>query len=216
MKINKTTKVAVGSVLVTLVLVAAGSWAYVSAAGGTINACVAKGGDTRILLSGSTCKGSEQLVSWNIMGPQGLQGSKGDKGDQGPQGTTGTPLTEDAKPFIRRAVICYLEGGDKSSLSLNYELANTYGPIRTPFDVAWGNTSASLFGSSSPATSTKSNGGANTLVFPFVAHVDISQLVTVDAKVMWGGELMSISSSYYPLIPPYSDGPLGHCNPIVY
>lgn len=101
MKINKTTKVAVGSMLATLVLVGGGSWAYVSAAGATINACVAKDGDTRILLTSSACKRGEQLVSWNIMGPQGpkgdtgatgsqgLQGPKGDKGDVGIQGIHG-------------------------------------------------------------------------------------------------------------------------------
>ena len=93
MKINKTIKVAVGSVLATLVLVAGGSWIYVSAAGGTINACVAKDGDTRILLTGSTCRKGEQLLSWNVMGPQGPKGDTGAVGaigPVGPQGVAGT------------------------------------------------------------------------------------------------------------------------------
>ena len=98
MKIKKTTKITVGFVLMALVLVVGVPWVYVSAAGGTISACVAKDGDTRLLLSGSSCKKGEQLLSWNIMGPQGLQGIKGDKGDvgssglqgiQGPQGVQG-------------------------------------------------------------------------------------------------------------------------------
>ncbi len=36
------------------------------------------------------CGKEEKLVSWNIVGPQGLKGDKGDNGEQGLQGPAGT------------------------------------------------------------------------------------------------------------------------------
>lgn len=83
--------VAAGSVLGTVALLAGGAWVYAQATDGVINACVKKDGSTRILLPGitsSTCNKGEQLVTWNIMGPQG---PKGDKGEQGVQGEPGAP-----------------------------------------------------------------------------------------------------------------------------
>jgi type VI protein secretion system component Hcp len=55
----------------------------------TIHACVQKhSGDTRIVKPGKPCRPSEQLVVWNVTGPQGPGGPSG---PQGPQGAPGVP-----------------------------------------------------------------------------------------------------------------------------
>ncbi len=55
--------------------------AAVSADGGDgnlIHACVAKGGDVRIVGPGEACKASEQAVHWGIQGPAGPKGDRGE------------------------------------------------------------------------------------------------------------------------------------------
>jgi hypothetical protein len=56
-----------------------------------INACVSKkDGELRILEPGKTCKTrSEDPLSWNVQGPQGLPGLPGTPGTPGPQGSPG-------------------------------------------------------------------------------------------------------------------------------
>lgn len=56
----------------------------------TIHACVKKlSGDTRIVKPGQGCRPFEQLVIWNVAGPQGPAGPAGPQGIAGPQGLQG-------------------------------------------------------------------------------------------------------------------------------
>ena len=56
----------------------------------TIHACVQKhSGDTRIVKPGQPCRPFEQLVVWNVTGPQGPSGPSGPQGVTGPQGPQG-------------------------------------------------------------------------------------------------------------------------------
>ncbi len=76
-----------------------GGYAVASVATSQLSACVAKDGDTRLIVLGftkkQTCEKGEQLISWNTagqQGPQGIagpQGPKGDTGATGPQGQIG-------------------------------------------------------------------------------------------------------------------------------
>ena len=73
----------------------------------TIHACVKKlSGDTRIVKPGQGCRPFEQLVIWNVAGPQGPAGPAGPQGIAGPQGPAGPggggPA---ARPFVARLVI---------------------------------------------------------------------------------------------------------------
>ena len=55
-----------------------------------IHACVQKGsGLTRIVRPGQSCRPYEQLVVWNVSGPQGPAGPAGSTGPVGPQGVDG-------------------------------------------------------------------------------------------------------------------------------
>ena len=55
-----------------------------------IHACVQKKtGHTRIVRAGEACRPSEQLVVWNVTGPQGSAGPAGPQGLTGPQGPEG-------------------------------------------------------------------------------------------------------------------------------
>ena len=69
-----------------------------------IHACVQRGsGHARIVRPGHACRPSEQLVVWNVSGPQGpsgpagptgaqgLQGAEGPQGPMGPEGPQGPP-----------------------------------------------------------------------------------------------------------------------------
>lgn len=57
-----------------------------------IHACVQRGsGLTRIVRPGESCRRHEQLVVWNVSGPQGPVGPAGPTGPQGPQGAEGAP-----------------------------------------------------------------------------------------------------------------------------
>lgn len=55
-----------------------------------INACVnKKTGTMRIISDSSKCKNTENPISWNKTGPQGIQGPQGPQGPQGIQGLNG-------------------------------------------------------------------------------------------------------------------------------
>lgn len=55
-----------------------------------IHACVGRRtGDTRIVRAGEACRPFEQLVVWNVVGPQGPAGPQGPEGQPGPQGPAG-------------------------------------------------------------------------------------------------------------------------------
>src|SRR5207253_5277556 len=62
-----------------------------------LRACVNQGsGQMQLAQNGAACKPNEQLVTWNVSGPQGPKGDpgpKGDKGDPGQPGLKGDPGT---------------------------------------------------------------------------------------------------------------------------
>lgn len=92
-------RIIAASLLSVFALTAFSTAAFASfiAPNGVITGCYEKkGGELRLIdASTSTCKKSEELITWNQTGPQGpqglqgIQGPKGDKGDTGPQGIQG-------------------------------------------------------------------------------------------------------------------------------
>ena len=80
-------KLVVGAVLAALMVggYATYSWAAGSEAQ-TLNACVNKEGQLRLVAVADGCKSNETAISWNTVGPEGPQGPKGDTGATGPQG----------------------------------------------------------------------------------------------------------------------------------
>ena len=77
-----------------------------------IHACVQKGtGLTRIVRPGQSCRPFEQLVVWNVSGPQGPAGPVGPAGPAGSGGGTGTP----AKQVVGQMVIAGLNGPSEPS-----------------------------------------------------------------------------------------------------
>jgi type VI secretion system secreted protein Hcp len=80
------------------VLVAAGTTYALAASGAsttqTINACVNRQGDMRLVAVAGACRGNETPLSWNTVGPagaQGAQGVQGAAGQPGPAGPQGEP-----------------------------------------------------------------------------------------------------------------------------
>jgi hypothetical protein len=73
-----------------LTIIFVGTWTYIKAEGNEIMACVKKDGSLYIPALGSNCKGQDNVLTWNIIGPQGPKGDKGDTGEQGPIGLTGS------------------------------------------------------------------------------------------------------------------------------
>jgi type VI secretion system secreted protein Hcp len=75
------------------VLVAAGTTYALAASGAgttqTINACVNRQGDMRLVAVAGACRGNETPLSWNTVGPTGPQGVQGDQGAAGQPGATG-------------------------------------------------------------------------------------------------------------------------------
>ena len=55
----------------------------------TINACVSKGGDVRIVGPNAVCKAGERAVDWSVRGPQGPAGAAGQPGASGQPGAAG-------------------------------------------------------------------------------------------------------------------------------
>src|SRR5215212_2942865 len=75
---------------------AAGAVTYVHAQSSpptqVLRACInPSSGQMQLLQGTATCKSNEQLITWNVVGPQGPKGDKGEKGDPGQQGLKGDP-----------------------------------------------------------------------------------------------------------------------------
>jgi hypothetical protein len=88
-------KVVAAFVFGTVLATAGTAVAVTVSAPDPINACVSKkDGELRILDPGKTCKTrSEDPLSWNVQGPQGLPGLPGTPGPQGSPGPQGEPGT---------------------------------------------------------------------------------------------------------------------------
>jgi len=82
------------------------SWALAREAGETITVCVKKGGTMYMVGEGfksADCKDNDQLISWNVtgpQGPQGLQGVPGTTGAVGPQGPMGLTGANGAQGIV--------------------------------------------------------------------------------------------------------------------
>jgi type VI secretion system secreted protein Hcp len=99
-------KLALGAVLVAVVAAAASTYAWASAGAAvtqTINACVDRDGQLRLVAIADACKKNETAVSWNTFGPtgppgldgkQGLPGRDGQPGAQGPAGAPGSAAAD--------------------------------------------------------------------------------------------------------------------------
>jgi hypothetical protein len=86
---NKRFVLVLGLVVVMLMTSATIALAEAATTGdGTISACVLKDG-TLYITDNATCKRTETLLTWNIVGPQGPQGEQGPQGLQGEQGPVG-------------------------------------------------------------------------------------------------------------------------------
>lgn len=82
-------KVQILIVLVLSISMAFSFWTLAKADGTTISMCVRHTGDSYIIGTGfdkQACKNNEQLVSFNVTGPQGPQGIQGPIGPRGPEG----------------------------------------------------------------------------------------------------------------------------------
>lgn len=80
--------VSMAAVLVTIL----GSWTLARAEGTMITVCVKNNGKVYVIGEGfrrADCRGSDQLLSWNIEGPAGPMGPQGPQGELGPQGIPG-------------------------------------------------------------------------------------------------------------------------------
>jgi hypothetical protein len=74
--------------------------AAIPGAGGVITACYTPRLNVLRLIdvqNGQKCFRSEQQITWNQVGPQGIPGTPGLKGDTGPQGLQGLPGTPGAQ-----------------------------------------------------------------------------------------------------------------------
>lgn len=109
MKIS-TVSVAGGFLILTIAIITLGFWRFSLADGSTITACVNKAGMAYLIGEGfafKKCNGKDKLISWNIVGPQGLKGEKGDTGEQGPQGEKG----ENGQQGAGGSTLNLLDGG---------------------------------------------------------------------------------------------------------
>src|SRR5476651_2299922 len=87
MNLRLTRRTAIVGSVVTVVALGVGGVAYAASSNSVIHACEKKsGGALRIA---SSCTSSEQSISWNVQGPEGLQGPRGDTGAKGATGLKG-------------------------------------------------------------------------------------------------------------------------------
>jgi type VI secretion system secreted protein Hcp len=86
--------------------------AAIPSADGTIHACYqtntgASGftGDLRVIDGSNECGNTEQAISWNQQGPQGVPGVQGPKGDQGNKGDQGDAAPTDVRQPTAQAFV---------------------------------------------------------------------------------------------------------------
>jgi len=92
-------KLVAGAIAVALVAVGAGTYAWAASTDAqTLNACVSKNGDLRLVALAGACEKNEHAVSWNTVGPQGPAGPAGAQGAQGPAGKDGANGAAAANP----------------------------------------------------------------------------------------------------------------------
>ena len=97
-------KFAIGAALVAVLAATAGTYAWASAGAAatqTINACLDRDGQLRLVAIADACKRNETPLSWNTVGPTGLtglQGVAGRDGRDGQQGAAGPAGASAADP----------------------------------------------------------------------------------------------------------------------
>ena len=85
-------KLAIGAALVAVLAATAGTYAWASAGAAatqTINACVDREGQLRLVAIAGACRRNETPVSWDTVGPAGPAGLDGKQGIAGRDGLTG-------------------------------------------------------------------------------------------------------------------------------
>lgn len=83
---------AIGAALVAVLAAAATTYALAASGASTtqtINACVNRQGDMRLVAVAGACRGNETPLSWNTVGPAGAQGAQGVQGAPGQPGAAG-------------------------------------------------------------------------------------------------------------------------------
>ena len=89
-------KLAIGAALVAVLAATAGTYAWASAGAAatqTINACLDRDGQLRLVAIADACKKNETPLSWNTVGPTGPPGADGKTGAAGKDGRDGQPGT---------------------------------------------------------------------------------------------------------------------------
>jgi type VI secretion system secreted protein Hcp len=82
--------IAIAAALIAVIAAGAGTYAYAASQDSTtINGCVDKDGNLRVLAAKDACKAKETSLSWNTTGPTGANGQTGAAGAQGPTGLAG-------------------------------------------------------------------------------------------------------------------------------
>ena len=85
-------KLAIGAALVAVLAATAGTYAWASAGAAatqTINACLDREGQLRLVAIADACKKNETPLSWNTVGPAGAAGQQGVAGRDGRDGQQG-------------------------------------------------------------------------------------------------------------------------------
>jgi type VI secretion system secreted protein Hcp len=100
-------RIAIGTALVAVLAAAATTYALAASGASTtqtINACVNRDGQMRLVAIAGACRGNETALSWNTVGPagaqgaQGVQGAPGQPGAAGPAGPAGASGTNPPDP----------------------------------------------------------------------------------------------------------------------
>ena len=82
--------IAIAAALLAVIAAGAGTYAYAASLDSTtINGCVDKSGNLRVLAAKDGCKQNETPLSWNSTGPAGADGPAGAAGAAGPAGPAG-------------------------------------------------------------------------------------------------------------------------------
>lgn len=87
------------SLAIVIITISLSAWAYSQAEGETVSVCVNKSGLMYMFGEGflaKKCAKGDQLITWNITGPQGPKGDTGEQGEMGPVG----PKGDDGQDFV--------------------------------------------------------------------------------------------------------------------